>query len=158
MKSQLEINFLGLKLAKLIDVKDYNLYKFIFDEVKNTKATVIEFEQFDVFRLIIDNNEWLLDFNNWVTFDNCIDLKFYIEQDKLYCNLTCFNGDNLLGLIKSTRFKLKVELDKQFLLKLTQPIEFNLNEYYEDLYRKHLEKQKNDWINNQKAKDFKTIQ
>ena len=97
----------------------------------------------DAYRNPLDLN----DINTWSTFDEtCINLVFFAEDDKLFCDATIWDGDSFGGQRTNVRFTAQLGLPDEFLQVISGLIERDLNEHLEDLYDKHLESQKKHWI------------
>ncbi len=95
--------------------------------------------------------------DTWSTYDNtCIELHFSNDTTKenghpnnqLVCKVKIYEGDNFHGERKELRFEALLWLPTAFIHNIEQRIEWAYDNYLEDAYEKHLEKQKAIWINN----------
>ncbi len=83
----------------------------------------------------------------WSTYEDCIDLHFTTDKDDFHCYVKIYDGDSFGGYRTNLRFTAELLLPLSFLNKIENSIHYGLTSHLEDLYDKHLEKQKLDWIN-----------
>ena len=90
----------------------------------------------------------LSDIKTWSTYDKCINVKFYLNDEILFCEAIIFDGDSFHGHQTRLRFTTELILPHSFIHKLEKIIMNSFENFLENLYFKNLEKQKMDWIEN----------
>jgi len=136
-----------LSIINSVLVYEWNIVRKIVEEyssVKEIKKECVDWmyeHKFDLSKI-----------NTWSTYNNssCISLIFYIENKKLYCNTTIWNGDNFYGNRKSRRFTAKLQLPINFINNISSDIEYGFNRYTSNMYEEHLALQRELWISNAK--------
>lgn len=104
-----------------------------------------------------DNPEWfpldLSKIETWSTYDGeCIYLVFSNENNRLVCNVSIYDGDNMNGYRTSLRFTATLIMPNSFIKEIEQIILYKLEILAEDSYEDYLETQKKLWIENFKLK------
>lgn len=82
----------------------------------------------------------------WSTYDRtCIDLKFYVKKDSLYCNAQIYDGRSMDGDRRELRFTAILELPEGFILQLKDSLDYQFNKYLDEQYEAYLLQQKTLW-------------
>ena len=103
-----------------------------------------------------DNPEWypldLSKIETWSTYDgDCINLVFSNENNKLICEVSIYDGDNMNGYRLNLRFTATLIMPNSFIKELEQKILYALDRLAEDSYDDYLETQKKLWMSNFKS-------
>jgi len=103
-----------------------------------------------------DNPEWypldLSKIETWSTYDGeCIALVFSNENNKLVCNVSIYDGDNMNGYRRNLRFTATLIMPNSFIKEIKQKILYALDRLAEESYEDDLETQKKLWMSNFKS-------
>jgi hypothetical protein len=83
----------------------------------------------------------------WSTFQECVDLKFSIINDKfLKCEADIYNGDNFDGHPMDKRFIATLKVPMSFIDNITESIDREFNVHLSGLYKQHLHTKRNEWM------------
>jgi hypothetical protein len=133
-----------LKLVESVSVRYRDNLSELIDQIAQGKATVIK-KRWHISWKEKDNLD-LAKVETWRTYENCFDLTYMVENNKLICEAVVYEGDMLDGRRKDRRFSATIQLPNSFIGKLQSWIESEFNFYSEDAYQNHLEEQKKQWI------------
>ena len=94
----------------------------------------------------------LNELSTWTTYDNtgCINLKFYSKDNKLFCDVVIWNGDNYNGYPKNKKFKATLKFENKFIKELNDYLNHMFMRLLSEAYETHLKNQRSIWINNMK--------
>ena len=103
-----------------------------------------------------DNPEWypldLSKIETWSTYDGeCINLVFSNDNNKVVCEVSIYDGENMNGYRRNLRFTATLVMPKNFIKELEQKILYALDRLAEDSYEDYLEIQKKLWMSNFKS-------
>jgi hypothetical protein len=103
-----------------------------------------------------DNPEWypldLSKIETWSTYDGeCINLCFSNKSNKLICEVSIYDGDNMNGYRKNLRFTATLIMPNSFIKEIEQKILYALDRLAENSYDDYLENQKKLWMSNFKS-------
>jgi len=130
-----------LKLIKGFDTANYNIYRHVFEAIKNGSAKVLEFK---ILNSWYDNLE-ITDDKLWITYDGDTNLSFSYDK-KLMCDIHVYNrGDQF----NQRKFNATVSLPDSFLEVIKGTIDRLTKKHFEEKYEELLEKRKEKWIKNQ---------
>jgi hypothetical protein len=106
-----------------------------------------------------DNPNWypldLSKIETWSTYEGeCICLVFSNQNNKVFCEVSIYDGDNLSARRCNLRFTAKLIIPDTFIKELEQKILYALDRLAEDSYQDYLETQKKLWMSNFKSKIF----
>lgn len=148
-----------MKVQKLADI--LNRIKGVEINTWNIVPTIIELVNEPTF---IHEGQWadeamnedkdifplnIKDISTWSTYDNCIDARFYMENDKfLWLYAKVYEGHTFTGGRTFLRFTLRGALPYSALKKIEPHILAELNCYLEREYQNELERRKKEWIGN----------
>lgn len=117
---------------------DYNLLRKIFNIFPQSKLYSVYFPKYE-----IDINNY----DNWITYDNCVDFKFQTEENNVFCTVMVYNGNFYYGDKEDLRFQLILKIPKSFLKNIKTIIKEELESYFSRKYRKMLQQMEIDWVN-----------
>jgi hypothetical protein len=135
------------ELLKLVDGVNYNSWRIVnplVDCIKEDESVVIKKEWHDSFKK--NNPDWypldLSKIGTWSTYDSCVGINFTNVNNKLYCKVKIYDGDNMDGFRKGLRFTVELILPDKFLKQISGTIESYFDSYLHEAYERHLENQK----------------
>ncbi len=137
-----------LELVKGVHCYRWDMVMKIVDEIKNEKCTVDkkEWENYKANHTSVYPLD-LSDIRTWSTFeDTCIELSFKIEDSNLMCYARIYDGESFRGYRKEPRFTATLRMHSDFAKEIEHLIDYDFEEYLENAYEEHLEKQKQAWI------------
>lgn len=141
------------ELLKLVGGVNYNHCRGVrplVDLIKEDKSIVIKKEWHDSFKK--DNPDYypldLSKIETWSTYDDCVDINFTNLNDKLYCRVRIYDGDNFNGYRKNLRFTAELILPNKYLKQIAPTVESYFESYLSDAYETHLENTKKLFIFN----------
>ena len=141
-----------LKRIESVKVTNWNILCDVVESIKNGEAVIIKKEWEDKFKN--DHPEIfglnLSDMKNRSTYQECFDLHFSINKNKLMLKATIYDGDNYRGYRVNKRFTTEIYLPYKFILKIDKWIGWGFDNQVEKLYDQHLENLKQDWIRSKK--------
>ena len=149
------------ELLRLVGVVKSDQWKRVLEIVKLIKADkvkVVEKLWFEPFRNIKPDFYPLnlSDIETWSTYDgDCISLTFFVDNDKLFCDVIIYDGEILHGYRKNKRFMCKLEFENDYIQTLESRIMYDFNKYAEDRYEDYLERKKLNWIEKYKQKSIR---
>ena len=88
----------------------------------------------------------------WSTYSDCVDLKFYINDNILYCDAKIYDGDLGDGFPTDGRFKATMIMPNSFVKTIADEIEDKFALYMEHKYKEHLDAKKKRWIDKETNK------
>lgn len=156
-----------LKEIKSVDSHYWKTVMALVESIKSGDTLVLEKKWDNDYKN--DNRFYPLDLDKietWSTYDYswaiqkheaCIQLEFfYKDKNNIECYVVIFEGTNMLGIRRDKRFTAHLLLKIDFILHLNDMIDNKYNDLLERRYEKHLQIQKNEWIENERMKIFKT--
>jgi len=118
--------------------------------IKEDESIVVKKEWHDSFKK--DNPDYyplnLSKIETWSTYDECVDINYTNVNDKLYCKVRIYEGDNMHGYRKGLRFTAELILPNKFLKQIARTIESYFESYLLEAYEAHLENQKKLFVYN----------
>lgn len=147
-----------IEILRLVGVVKSDQWKRVLEIVKWIKADkvkVVEKAWFEPFRNVKPDYYPLdlSDIETWSTYDgDCISLTFYIDNNKLFCDVIIYDGEIMHGYRKNKRFIAKLEFDDSYILTLENRIMYDFQKFAEDRYEDYLERKKENWVNRYKNK------
>jgi len=157
-----------LTLIQHVRSTTWKLINPIVESINDDKSTkVLEKEWMDHWKRESDLYPLNLDkIDTWSTYDECVDLEFYVEKnvegsDQLICEASIWDGDMLDGERTKRRFTAKIKLANKFIRTIEENINWRFNNFLEDQYELHLEMKKEEWMKNLRQeilKDDKPIE
>jgi hypothetical protein len=143
-----------LTLVKSVRSRRWNDVLLLVNEINNNTVDVKEKKWHEKYKQ--DNPDYypleLSEIRTWSTYeDECIDLEYYIENDKLVCKATIYDGDNFNGERRNIRFTAKLWLPNSFAHTIEAKISYGLDRMAEDAYEDYLETQRKLWVSNFKS-------
>lgn len=113
----------------------------IFDEVE------IISKQWAVNKCKNNSSLDLQNLSTWSTFDvTCINLMFYIKDEKLTCLAKIYDGERLYGNREKLRFEAELILPDSFIQVIGDKINHEFHYYAIEKHEEYLEKQKEEWL------------
>lgn len=100
-----------------------------------------------------DSDE-LFNIKTWSTFSDCIDLRFSIENNKLICYASIYEGDMVYGYRTDIRFKAEIILPMVFIKTIRTDIENAIQCELSIDYDKFLDSKRKEWMENHYNKLF----
>jgi hypothetical protein len=89
----------------------------------------------------------------WSTYDGeCINLVFSNKENKIICEVSIYEGDNMRGYRTNLRFTATLVMPDSFIKELEKKILYALDQFAEDAYEEYLESKKKLWLLNFKSK------
>jgi hypothetical protein len=101
-----------------------------------------------------DHPQWypldLTKIETWSTYEKCVDIDFFVVDNRLQCTSKIYEGDNMHGYRKDLRFTATILLPNKFIYNISDNIEWALDQMIEDAHETHLALLKSEWKNNLK--------
>jgi hypothetical protein len=82
----------------------------------------------------------------WRTYGDCRKFTLSLEDGRLHCSVTVYEGDLLHGQPTRARFEAELVLPDEFLLKVAKVLESRFEDHLEGLYEDELEARKKKWM------------
>ncbi len=156
-------------LALIGSVKSsrWSMVQEIVQAFSENGMVILEKEWDDVFKKM-NPEHYPLDLSSihtWSTFDNtCIELLFTVgglvekkdKDRKLHVHVRIHDGHCLGGHRTKLRFTAEIIMPDDFIHTIENLINWEFESYLDDKYEKHLEKQKQAWLNNLRTKILST--
>jgi hypothetical protein len=146
------INKKLFELLKLVGGVNYNSWRIvnqIVDCIKEDKSIVVKKEWANYKK--DSRNSYPLDLSKietWSTYEECVNISFTNVNDKLYCEVKIYDGNNFHGYRTDLRFATELILPSKFIKQISGTIESYFDSYLEASYETHLENQKKLFIYN----------
>jgi hypothetical protein len=134
-----------LKILKNVSTTSYSLAFKIKDLIKNKKIDVVSYDISDSFYNIRKDLMPIEADKSWITFDNLIFSEFSFFNEKLFCEIVVYNGDNN-GFSHGKRFEASVYLPDDFITEIESVIDQNFYYLMKKKYIEHLERERQKWI------------
>lgn len=145
--------FKMLKTIKYINIDKFDIVRELVKSIQDKKIIIKEKKWADSFYEATKKSLDLTDIKTWSTFDgSCISLKFSIVRNKILCEVSIYEGDSMNGYRTDLRFTAKLEVPKDFLIKIEYSINYIFERYLYDKYEEFLNKQAHKFVNNLRAK------
>lgn len=86
--------------------------------------------------------------DEWITFDECRDIKIKIENNSLCACCTAYSPRNVFSQLKDKEWSIKLTLPMEFIKKFETIIDNQFDKFCENSYKEYLETMKLQWIKN----------
>lgn len=131
----------------------WNMVMKIVDYINNEKVTVVKKEWADDYKQ--KNPDWypldLKDIGKWSTYEESVDIRFFIDGLNLKCECKIWDGSLLDGHKERLRFTVELILPNKFIKEIEGSINRKFESYLEDKYEAFLESEKKKWIDNKRT-------
>jgi hypothetical protein len=92
----------------------------------------------------------------WSTYERCVQLRFFYDGG-LKCAANIYNGDNMDGRRLDLRFIAKLLLPDDFIVRISDAVEWTMDDWLNDEHEKYLRKQTEAWKAERLKKELKKI-
>lgn len=146
-----------LKLVKFVNDTDWKSVMRLVEFLnKNKNVVVREIKWEGKNRYKNTSLDWypinILKIETWSTFNDCVDILYSIENNKIICSATIWDGDMLDGYKTDKRFTVELEMPNAFVLTLEKDILRKLDFHLKKKYDEYLENQRKNWIETERKK------
>lgn len=148
-----------LKLVNKIELWHYSLQWKIYDEVVKDISCVSEFIDKKDYRYHQLTKESLLNKDNWITYDNCVKMVFYVKNNDIYVNIEHYThgksidyGEGYYGYDKVLEWEATIKLPMEFIENIKDDLNYKFNKFCQNAYEEYLEGERLKWID-----EFKKI-
>jgi hypothetical protein len=147
-----------LEIVKEVNCYDWNTTQELIKLIKDDSTEILDITDYrDKFkqeyypinkkRLIAEDNCGRGYNDLWMTFEKCRELEVkYYTDNFCECIVTIYDGDNFHGYRTNLRFILRLKIDIDFINLIEEEIDSAFDNYLDNEYEKHLERQKGIWI------------
>lgn len=142
-----------LKLVNKTETWKYNLQWKIYDEVIKDISCVCEVIDQKPYRYHQLTKESLLNKDNWITYDKCVKMVFYIKNNDIYCKYRHYThgksidyGMGCYGYDKVLEWEATIKLPMEFIINIKYDLDHKFNEFCDNAYEEYLEGEKLKWI------------
>ena len=142
-----------LKLVNNTETWKYDLQWKIYDEVIKDISCVCEVIDKTPYRYHPFTKESLLNKDNWITYDNCVKMVFYIENNDIYVNIEHYThgksidyGMGYYGYEKMLEWTAKIKLPIEFVENITNVLDNKFDKFCDKAYEEYLEGERLKWI------------
>lgn len=142
-----------LKLVNEIETWNYDIQWKIYDEVVKDISCVCEVIDKKDYRYHQFTKESLLNKDNWITYDNCVKMKFYIKNNDIYVNIEHHThgrpidyGMGYYGYDRVFEWEATIKLPMEFIENIKRDLNHKFNKFCHNAYEKYLEGEKLKWI------------
>lgn len=145
-----------IKIFKLVNKTEtwkYNLQWKIYDEVVKDISCVCEVIDQKPYRYHQFTKESLLNKDNWITFDDCVKMVFYIENNDIYVHIEHYTHgkaiDCWMGHYRYNKifeWEATIKLPMEFIENIKDDLDHKFNKFCDNAYEEYLNGERLKWI------------